>query len=307
MPKETTIDRAELMRAYVEYEKNLAIDKCRVACLLGVVFMPAGVALDYMVYPEKVPLFFGMRVLCSLLLWALWWLFSKPWGQKHHKALGMVEVSLPLFFISLMIATLKDPAISPYYAGLNLVLMGAGIVLRWTLMESAWLLAIAMGMYLAACFTHGPIIKAHRPDFFNNIYFLFVTGVFAMAGNYVYSLTRFREFELRYQIDAQKKDLEEAHDKLKELDHVKSRFFANISHELRTPLTLLLAPLERLRQELAHGDSEMVDLLATMQANGMRLLKLINDLLDLVRLESGQMAVKKDPVAVESCLFGVVA
>lgn len=292
-----------LMRAYVEYERKLAIDKYRMACLLGVVFMPAGAALDYFVYPQEMLEFFGLRVACSVLLGILWWLFGTAFGEKHHKMLGMIEVSLPLFFISLMIYV-QDGATSPYYAGLNLVLMGAGIVLRWTLVESIWLLAIALFMYLGACFAHGDIEDFRM--FFNNIYFLLVTGVFAMAGNYFYSLTRFREFELRYQVDAQKRLLEDNHQKLVELDQVKSRFFANISHELRTPLTLLLAPLERLKRELGERDDERRDLLETMQANGMRLLKLINDLLDLVKLESGGMAVKKDAVAVETFLLGLV-
>src|SRR5881398_2479352 len=153
MPDETTIDRAELMRAYVEYERKLAIDKCRVAALLGVVFMPAGVALDYFVYPDRVPFFFALRVLCSVLLLVLWRLFATPWGEKNHKLLGMVEVSLPLLAISVMIWK-EQGAVSPYYAGLNLVLMGAGIVLRWTLTESVWLLVIALTMYLSACFIH---------------------------------------------------------------------------------------------------------------------------------------------------------
>ena len=56
----------ELMRAYVEYERELAIDKCRVACLLGVVFMPSGILLDYFIYPEKLQSFLGMRLLCSV-------------------------------------------------------------------------------------------------------------------------------------------------------------------------------------------------------------------------------------------------
>jgi signal transduction histidine kinase len=301
--------RPEILRAYVDWERELSIDKCRVACLLGVVFMPGGVALDYVVYPDYVRLFLGLRVFSSLLLLFLWWLFTTELGRRHHKALGMIEVSIPLFFISWMIAA-TEGATSPYYAGLNLVLMGAGIVLRWTLMESVWLLIIALGMYLGACF-FGPPIADGKKIVFNNIYFLFVTGVFAMAGNYLYSLTRFKEFELRYtvdeqkrQVDAQKLQLEENHQKLVELDQAKGRFFANISHELRTPLTLLLAPLERLRQEV--HDVESRDLLDTMQANGMRLLKLINDLLDLVRLESGQMQVKRDVVAIDSYLLGLV-
>ena len=299
--------RPEILRAFVDWERDLSIDKCRVACLLGVVFMPGGFSLDYFVYPDYLWPFFWLRLLSSGLLLGLWWLFKTQWGRAHYKALGMVEVSIPLLFISCMIAV-TEGAVSPYYAGLNLVLMGAGIVLRWTLVESVWLLVIALGMYLAACFIHahyflrGPI--KHTDIFFNNIYFLFVTGVFAMAGNYIYSLTRFREFELRYTVNEQKGQIEENHKKLVELDQAKNQFFANISHELRTPLTLLLAPLERLRQEAQQGDWR--ELLDTMQANGMRLLKLINDLLDLVRLESGQMKVKKDVVAIEPFLLGLL-
>ncbi len=100
--------------------------------------------------------------------------------------------------------------------------------------------------------------------------------------------------------------LEESNRKLLELDQVKSRFFANISHELRTPLTLLLAPLQTLIQERGSTlQSEMQKLLLIMQSNGMRLLKLINDLLDLVRLESGKMEVKREPVAIEPFLLGL--
>jgi signal transduction histidine kinase len=304
MPNRSANANPELQRAYVEYERQLAIDKYRVACLLGVVFMPGGALLDYFMYPRQVLPFFAMRLLCSALLGLLWWLFATPWGARRYKALGMIEVSLPLFFISWMIYLTDGPR-STYYAGLNLVLMGAGIVLRWTLTESIWLLVIAMTMYLAACLLQGPI-GTNGGIFFNNTYFLFVTGVFAMAGNYVYSRTRFREFELRYQVDLQKRLLEDNHQKLVELDQVKSRFFANISHELRTPLTLLLAPLERIRMEIPTQDPELRDLLDTMQANGMRLLKLINDLLDLVRLESGQMSVKRDALAIEPFLLGLV-
>src|ERR1051325_1951132 len=112
--------RPEILRAYIDFERDLAIEKCRVACLLGVVFMPGGFTLDYFVYPKQIWPFFGLRVLSALLLLFLWWLFTTPWGRRHYKALGMVEVSIPLFFISLMIG-IKEGAASPYYAGLHLV------------------------------------------------------------------------------------------------------------------------------------------------------------------------------------------
>lgn len=85
-------------------------------------------------------------------------------------------------------------------------------------------------------------------------------------------------------------ELEEANAKLKELDRVKSSFFANISHEIRTPLTMILAPV----QSALRGDQGVaIDraLLMTVERNAARLVKLVNNLLDLARLESGRMPV----------------
>ncbi len=135
-----------------------------------------------------------------------------------------------------------------------------------------------------------------------------LTGIIVATGSYFHSKSRFREFAFRYELDKNQKALAESNQKLEELDQVKSRFFANISHELRTPLTLLLAPLESLLHRFNHAlDQETRDTLATMHSNGMRLLKLINDLLDLVRLESGRMEIKREPVEVAEFIKGLAS
>ena len=73
-------------------------------------------------------------------------------------------------------------------------------------------------------------------------------------------------------------------EKIREVDRLKSQFYAHLSHEFRTPLTLILGPLEGMIRNAA---PEEVEQLKMMRSNGHRLLQLINDLLELSRLNEG--------------------
>ena len=75
---------------------------------------------------------------------------------------------------------------------------------------------------------------------------------------------------------------------LAEVDRAKTAFFSNVSHEFRTPLTLLLGPLEDMRSESRSGSAERtrIDL---VHRNALRLLKLVNTLLDFSRMEAGRV------------------
>ncbi|HEX8531036.1 MAG TPA: ATP-binding protein, partial [Cytophagales bacterium] len=98
---------------------------------------------------------------------------------------------------------------------------------------------------------------------------------------------------------AQAEALEAQTRKLQELDGVKSRFFANISHEFRTPLTLILGNLQDKLGLPRQAEGEAVPVpakeLGVMQRNAKRLLELINQLLDLSKLESGQLHLDPRP------------
>jgi PAS domain S-box-containing protein len=74
---------------------------------------------------------------------------------------------------------------------------------------------------------------------------------------------------------------------LAEIDRAKTAFFSNVSHEFRTPLTLMLGPLEELVRQSPVGDTR--EQLQTIQRNGLRLLKLVNTLLDFSRIEAGRV------------------
>jgi signal transduction histidine kinase len=270
--------------------------------MLVVVLMPAGFLLDYFVYPQKVGFFFLLRIICSILALALWGLLSTSLGRRHFRALGMLWFILPSLFISMMIY-FSDGVNSSYYAGLNLVLIAISWVAQVDFLETIVASALTLLMYCIACFAHGPVTSS---VLFNNLYFIVLTGIIVITGSYYVSRLRFREFALRAEVDRNRKELETSNLKLIEMDRAKSDFFANISHELRTPLTLLIGPLEKLRNNSSSSKVEKQgELLDIMYGNAMRLLRLINDLLNLVRLDSGTLVLRKEKIEIKPFLEGL--
>lgn len=93
------------------------------------------------------------------------------------------------------------------------------------------------------------------------------------------------------EIARKNEELQRLLDKIRHMDELKSDFFANISHELRTPLTLILGPVESILASGANLNELQRRDLGVIQRNAATLLKHVNDLLDLAKLEAGHMTV----------------
>ena len=119
-------------------------------------------------------------------------------------------------------------------------------------------------------------------------YTLLAVGLLAAA----YQARR-RRHELRHRLEMEHLEAE----KLRELDHARSRFFANVSHEFRTPLTLTLGPLDDLKAGL-HGplSAPMAAQVDLARRNAARVLDLINQILDVARLEAGRTPLRAQPL-----------
>ena len=90
-------------------------------------------------------------------------------------------------------------------------------------------------------------------------------------------------------------------EQLAELDRAKTQFFSNVSHEFRTPLTLMLGPIEELLPEVRERLSpERYEQLVAARRNALRLLKLVNTLLDFSRLEAGRIQAVYEPTELAS-------
>ena len=131
----------------------------------------------------------------------------------------------------------------------------------------------------AAVFIAGVSARLPMNEAYRSFYDLLASGVTTAVAN-----------ALAYEQERQRAEA------LAELDRAKTAFFSNISHEFRTPLTLMLGPVEDL---LARGVSELpaaaAAVLEVVNRNGLRLLRLVNSLLDFSRIEAGRVRGAYEP------------
>ncbi len=105
--------------------------------------------------------------------------------------------------------------------------------------------------------------------------------------------------EMLGEIQARHADLMVAKDQAEDANRAKSTFLANMSHELRTPLNAIIGYSEMLQEELIDaGHADMVTDLKKIHAAGRHLLALINDILDLSKIEAGKMDLVLEPFEV---------
>ncbi|MFT5914726.1 MAG: signal transduction histidine kinase/response regulator of citrate/malate metabolism [Flammeovirgaceae bacterium] len=126
------------------------------------------------------------------------------------------------------------------------------------------------------------------------------------------ALAIYRNYRNKYKanqlLTAKNQEISQQKTKLEALDRTKSRFFANISHELRTPLTLIGSPL----QGLLHNPQEEFlpatkDTLSLMYRNTQSLKNLVNDILELSKLESDKIELYKEEVPIQPFLRRVAS
>ena len=270
--------------------------------IIALLVVPGGAALDYFLYPPHFVEFLLLRLGDALFLLACLGLLYVG-GQRYQlakaKALGVVSVLSITGAISFMIYR-TDGAVSPYFAGVNLAIMAYAALVPWAITQTLTMCLGTLVFYIAACVANP---SAASPKFLPylgfNASFILIASTICVGLTIVLSRVRFEDFSLRHQLDAKNRELQD-------LDRLKTQFFSNVSHELRTPLTLILGPVETL---LARGDTleaRVHDSLMMVHRNTLRLLKLINDLLELTRVDLGREDIRRKAIKLGPYVKGIV-
>src|SRR5262249_15188758 len=162
------------------------------------------------------------------------------WFAAHPDPLSAAYLVLASAGISLMTVFMGGLS-SPYYAGLTLTIVGTGLLFVWPT-------RVVVG-------THGSIIASfvipnlwwnRGPVAFtavSNQFFLVSTAIIAGTGQILAYRSQREQIYNQLVIERTKKNLEQAHDQLKQLDRFQSEFLANITTKVKTPHTINVAPL----------------------------------------------------------------
>jgi two-component system sensor histidine kinase PhcS len=306
---------SEFQLAYEEENRRDYITNATIATVIQIPLNLFCSVMDFVVYPDKWSIFLKARV-CSVLLVVLAWVFYKiPRGDSPRR-LGVVWIMSPLVMILWMIYAANAP-LSPYYAGLNIILLGMGLLTPWAFRQNLLVAIFVVVMYVLVSL--GMQTKQPISSIINNTTFLILTAVIVVVSSRTSARQRHREFTLRWELERKRQQIEESNRRLAaqntvlentlvqlketELQLVQSekiaslgRLSAGIIHEINNPINFATTGIYVLRkqgQALAReSPEEFSEVLNDVDEGLQRVKNIVSDLRTFTHPDS----VLRDPV-----------
>lgn len=262
----------EFHQAYTEQNRRDQITYSTLATVLSIILNLSCSVMDYFVYPTYWWLFLKVRIASVIVVALTWVWFQRPMGRKHHRIFGVMWYASPFIIILWMIYVVND-RYSPYYAGLNIILLAVGLLSPWTYIQNLISALLVLALYIVVCFAMTTPLPSST--IINNTTFLVLTAVIVVGGSVVNARQRYREFELRWELDKNRriveennlnldtrnKELAEAMQKLTEAESQLVQqekmaslgvMSAGIIHEINNPLNYATTGLFTLRKKSRH-------------------------------------------------------
>jgi signal transduction histidine kinase len=262
---------------------------------------------DYALVRDSWNLFLRFRLVTLALTVPVVVVFTSRRFRRHVSAGFWIWFFL-LGICIVMMLPFTGKAMPTYILGLCLVCWGVGVLPYWSgVWAASNVAALAIPAAIAINISDSAVGERSA------MYLVLVTavGITTVSAQFRYQLAR-KEYRSRKFLETEQSktqalqiaerqrasELADALERAREVDRLKSEFFANISHELRTPLTLILSPVDELLANLPPGAAR--NALRVVRNNAARLLRMIDDLLDLAKLEAGGLRLRITQLNVEN-------
>ncbi|WP_425618331.1 ATP-binding protein [Anatilimnocola sp. NA78] len=284
------------LQAFEQADLALRLQRGTIGLALGVLMMPAGVILDLNADPDGWGKLLAVRlVTTAILAIGLAVFMLVPLGRAvKYASLGLVL--FPALAIALMIYLIDKPN-SNYFVGLTLLMLLIQLLGFSALEAGLYCGMVMLAFFLATFSKHG--FHAGIDNLPLETFFLLATTAISVVVCHLNLRNRRTDFLLRRTLDEKNRQLEE-------LDRLRAGFLANVSHELRTPLSLIIAPIEEILSTRQTVTPQMGHTLTLVRKNADRLRLLVDDLLDVVRLDHGVMRLEIEEVDARDFLLQIV-
>ncbi|MFB6317025.1 sensor histidine kinase [Saccharicrinis sp. FJH54] len=261
--------------------------------------------LDPFMMPINYKSAWFIRYVIILPAIVLVWIYTyhKSFTHRTNEKLLVLLLAGQIGIISMIAASEPgENAFWGYYAGSILVFLWAGFVFKFSFIYSTIVFFVVVFSYDAIAVFDQHLLShgMHSEEFtwfLGNNFFLISSGVLAVIGSnrLQQSNKKIEEENIKYKL---------AKEKAEESDRLKSAFLANMSHEIRTPLNAILGFSHLLKDEEA-DEEEVKQFLGLINNSGNNLLRIINDIIDISKIEAGQLSVTKSRFNINEVLRNV--
>ncbi len=285
-------DDPEVEKAYLlEYAQGLSTQAYLGICLAIALYLLFAF-LDLYIVPEHVSIIWTIRAFVAIIFLFILTAISSKYFIQHNQLILSIAALIGTGSLFFMFAIIPPAAEARYYVALMLVIPWMYVSSGLRTMNAFYLNLILLAIYNIETV----YFKAYPFYIFvNNNYFLFGASFIALTAGYLIESKRRIAFY-------QARTLLELKEKADAAHKSKSLFFASMSHELRTPLNAIIGYSEILLADLPKDKKEQYKELKSIESAGNHLLGLINDILDLAKMDAGKTELHIENISISNLL-----
>ncbi len=307
---------------------------CRSLTLIAMLLFPMFGFLDYYTQYDELTELSIIRYSTSLLYVLMYLLIRTEQCAKHAFLIALFLIGSAALSITAMCFVLGGYE-SPYYAGVNLVILAAILVLPLEAKKMFFLVSLVIGIYTLGILVRSDFEVLDAKPLVNNLYFLISTGLIGVIASYLAANMRRESFHRLIQMDHAQEDLKRSKEILqlelkseqgnvetlvKEITERKSElekaltlreeFISLASHELNTPMTSLKLQTQLIQRKITSGHDLSLDvvkkLVTTYDSQLKRLIRIVSDMLDISRIKSGKLSLEYSTTDMEALVKDVI-